>query len=144
LLCRSAPRKDTSFYTFELIAERKRNQHHNAAANFNMGLLKAEQEDLKNAEHYLKEALKHDPQMAQAEYNLCVIVAKDRVDEAMEFCRKASELQPDNPKYAYTLAFFLDQKGETDEAVRVLNALILRYPTNIEAQMLLKKISDKK
>jgi tetratricopeptide (TPR) repeat protein len=116
----------------------------NAAANFNMGLLKAEQKDLTGAEHYLKEALKHDPQMAQAAYNLCVIVAKDRIDEAMEFCRKASNLQPDNPKYAYTLAFFLDQKGETDEAVRLLNALILKSPGNMEAQMLLKKISVRK
>jgi tetratricopeptide (TPR) repeat protein len=116
----------------------------NAAANFNMGLLKAEQKDLKSAEKYLKEVLKHDPQMAQAAYNLCVILSKDRIDEAMEFCRKASELQPDNPKYAYTLAFFLDQKGETDEAVRLLNALIQKYPGNREAQILLKEISDRK
>jgi tetratricopeptide (TPR) repeat protein len=116
----------------------------NAAANFNMGLLKAEQKDLKSAEKYLKEALKHDPQMAQAAYNLCVMLAKDRIDEAMEFCRKASNLQPDNPRYAYTLAFFLDQKGETDEAVRLLNALIQKYPGNREAQILLKEISDRK
>ena len=52
----------------------------NAAANFNMGLLKAEQNDLKGAEKYLKAALKADPQMAQAAYNLCVITSKDRID----------------------------------------------------------------
>ena len=45
----------------------------NAAANFNMGLLKAEKNDLKAAEKYLRKAFKADPQMAQAAYNLCII-----------------------------------------------------------------------
>ena len=38
----------------------------NAAANFNMGLLKAEQNDPTAAEKHLRVALKADPQMAQA------------------------------------------------------------------------------
>ncbi|MCK7510547.1 MAG: hypothetical protein MZV70_45150 [Desulfobacterales bacterium] len=50
-----------------------------AAANFNMGLLKAEKNELKLAERYLKKAIKADPQMAQAAYNLCIITAKDRI-----------------------------------------------------------------
>ena len=115
----------------------------NAAANFNLGLLKAEQKDLKDAEHYLKEALKHDPQMAQAAYNLCVMLAKDRIDEAIGFCRKASEIRPDDPKYAYTLAFYLNQKGDTEEAIRTLNMLVQKYPEYRDAQMLLREISDR-
>ena len=63
----------------------------NAAANFNMGLLKAEENDLVAAEKHLRAALKADPQMAQAAYNLCVILSKDRLDEAVDFCRKAAE-----------------------------------------------------
>ena len=55
----------------------------NAAANFNMGLLKAEKNDPKEAEKYLKKAIKADPQMAQAAYNLCIITAKDRINEAV-------------------------------------------------------------
>ena len=92
----------------------------NAAANFNMGLLKAEQNDPKGAEKYLKTALKADPQMAQAAYNLCVITAKDRINEAVTWCRKAAELRPQEPRYAYTLAFYLNQKGDRDEAIRTL------------------------
>ncbi len=65
----------------------------NAAANFNMGLLKAEENDLVTAEKHLRAALKTDPQMAQAAYNLCVILSKDRLDEAVDFCRKAAEIQ---------------------------------------------------
>ena len=115
-----------------------------AAANFNMGLLKAEQKDAKQAEKYLKAALKADPQMAQAAYNLCIITSKDRLDEAISFCRKASELRPDDPRYAFTLAYYLNQKGDTDEALRTLNAIIEKYPQYKDAQMLRDEISAKK
>ena len=115
----------------------------NAAANFNMGLLKAEQSDPKGAEQYLKKALKADPQMAQAAYNLCVITAKDRINEAVSYCKKAADLRPQEPRYAYTLAFYLNQKGDRNEAVRMLQALIKKYPGYKEAEMLLKEISKK-
>jgi tetratricopeptide (TPR) repeat protein len=113
----------------------------NAAANFNMGLLKAEKNDPKAAEKYLKKAFKADPQMAQAAYNLCIITAKDRINEAVTWCRKASDLRPQDPKYAYTLAFYLNQKGEKAEAIRILNALVEKYPGYKDAEMLLKEIS---
>ncbi|HEX9137510.1 MAG TPA: tetratricopeptide repeat protein, partial [Nitrospirota bacterium] len=113
----------------------------NAAANFNMGLLKAEKNELKKAEEYLKKAFKADPQMAQAAYNLCIITAKDRINEAVTWCRKASDLRPQNPNYAYTLAFYLNQKGERDGAVRTLKAVLEKYPQYKDAEMLLKEIS---
>jgi len=113
----------------------------NAAANFNMGLLKAEQNDLKGAEKYLKAALKADPQMAQAAYNLCVIVSRDRLGEAVTYCEKAAGLRPQEPKYAYTLAFYLNRKGNRDEAVRVLKALLEAHPQYKDAERLLKDIS---
>jgi tetratricopeptide (TPR) repeat protein len=115
----------------------------NAAANFNMGLLKAEKHDLKTAEKYLKKAFKADPQMAQAAYNLCIITSKDHINEAVSWCRKASDLRPQEPKYAYTLAFYLNQKGDRDEAVRILNVLVEKYPGYKDAEMLLKEISKK-
>jgi tetratricopeptide (TPR) repeat protein len=115
----------------------------NAAANFNMGLLKAEQNDPKTAEQYLKKALKADPQMAQAAYNLCVITSKDRINEAVIYCKKAADLRPQEPRYAYTLAFYLNQKGEKAEAVRVLKTLVETYPQYKDAEMLLQKITAK-
>jgi tetratricopeptide (TPR) repeat protein len=115
----------------------------NAAANFNMGLLKAEQNDSKGAEQYLEKALKADPQMAQAAYNLCIITAKERINEAVTWCRKAAELRPQDPRYAYTLAFYLNQRGDKDEAVRALNATIEKYPAYKDARMLLGEISKK-
>jgi Flp pilus assembly protein TadD len=115
----------------------------NAAANFNTGLLKAEQNDPKGAEQHLKKALKADPQMAQAAYNLCVITAKDRINEAVTYCKKAAELRPQEPRYAYTLAFYLNQKGDRDEAVKTLKALTEKYPWYKDAEILLLEISKK-
>ena len=112
----------------------------NAAANFNLGLLKAEQNDRKGAEKYLQAALKADPQMAQAAYNLCIITAKDRLNEAVPWCRKAADLRPQEPKYAYTLAFYLQQQGDSQSAATVLESLISRVPAYGEAYLLLGDI----
>jgi tetratricopeptide (TPR) repeat protein len=115
----------------------------NAAANFNMGLLKAEENDLVTAEKHLRAALKSDPQMAQAAYNLCVILSKDRLDEAVGFCRKAVEARSDVPRYAFTLAFYQQQKGDLVGAASVLDNLINKYPTYADAYVLLGAIYEK-
>jgi tetratricopeptide (TPR) repeat protein len=115
----------------------------NAAANFNMGLVKAEKNEPKEAEKYLKKAMKADPQMAQAAYNLCVITSKDRINEAVTWCRKAAELRPQEPRYAFTLAFYLNQKGNRDEAVRTLKKIIEKYPEYKDAETLLSEIYRK-
>ncbi|MEW6137030.1 MAG: tetratricopeptide repeat protein [Thermodesulfobacteriota bacterium] len=114
----------------------------NAGANFNMGLLKAEESDLGAAEKHLRAALKADPQMAQAAYNLGVILAKDRMDEAVTFCRKAAELRPDQPRYAYTLAFFQQQRGDHTGAANVMNELISRCPACADAYLILGGIYE--
>jgi Tfp pilus assembly protein PilF len=114
-----------------------------AAVNFNMGLLKAEQKDLKGAEKYLKAALKADPQMAQAAYNLCVITSKDRVTEAVTYCKKAADLRPQEPRYAYTLAFYQLQKGDERDAVKTLEGLIEKQPAYADPYLLLGRIYEK-
>lgn len=113
----------------------------NAAANLNMGLLKAEKNDRIKAEKHLKTALSYDPEMAQAAYNLCIILATDRLDEAIHFCRKADTLRPDDPRYGYTLAFYLNRQGNTGEAVGILKAITKKYPGYRDATMLLGELS---
>lgn len=115
----------------------------NASANFNMGLMEAEKSNFGPAEKYLKEALKADPRMAQAAYNLCVVMAGDRLDEAITWCRKAVNLNPEEPRYASTLAYYLDQKGNTDEAIMMLRTTIERYPEHRDPRLLLEQISGK-
>jgi tetratricopeptide (TPR) repeat protein len=115
----------------------------NAAANFNMGLLRAEENDLGAAEKHLRAAFKADPQMARAAYNLSLILSKDRLDEAMNFCGKAAELRPDQPRYAYTLAFFRQQRGDFLGASGLLEGIVTKYPAYADAYVLLGGIYEK-
>ncbi len=46
------------------------------------------------------------------------------------------------PKYAYTLAFFLRQKGNVDEAIQVLRQVIQHEPLYLDAYMLLGEIYE--
>ncbi len=115
----------------------------NAAAHFNMGLLKAEQNDLREAESHLRAALKSNPTLSAAAYNLGVLLAKDRPAEAVAWCRKAHESAPDEPRYAYTYAFYLRRDGDVEGAVRVLKEMVSREMRSAEAYMLLGEIHEK-
>jgi predicted Zn-dependent protease len=62
--------------------------------------------------------------MVQAAYNLCIIITKDSISEAVTWCRKASDLRLQEPKYAYPLAFYLNRMGDKAEAVRILKGIL--------------------
>jgi tetratricopeptide (TPR) repeat protein len=115
----------------------------NAEANFNMGLIKAEKGDHAGAETYFLAALKSDPQMAQAAYNLCVILSKNRLNEALPYCQRAVELLPYEPRYAYTLAFYKNRQGDISGATRVLQDTIKQQPFYGDAYLLLGEIYEK-
>lgn len=108
-----------------------------AVANLNLGLLLGEQGRPQEAEVALRKAMQADPLSAVAAYNLGVILAKDRLGEALTWLQKAVELRPDDSKYAYTLAYFLRQNGETDQAINVLQKLIQQQPDYGDAYGLL-------
>jgi Tfp pilus assembly protein PilF len=95
------------------------------------------------AEKHLRTALKADPQMAQAAYNLAVILSRDRLDEGVDFCKKAAELRPDVPRYAFTLAFYQQQQGDLSKAASVLDGLMTKYPAYADAYVLLGGIYEK-
>ena len=66
----------------------------NAAANLNLGMLLAEMGKLSEAEQAFRTAFKADPHSAQAAYNLGVLLSKDRLEEALDWCRRAAALGP--------------------------------------------------
>ena len=113
-----------------------------AAALFNLGLLKAEQNDLAAAEKNLRAALKYDPQLAAAAYNLGVLLGDKKPEEALSWCKKAADVRPDEPKYAYTLAFFQRQQGDPGGAQLTLQTLIERQPTFGDAYFLLADLFE--
>jgi len=114
----------------------------NAAANFNLGLLEAQGKDLVAAEKHLRAALKTDPKMHQAAYNLGVLLAKKHPGESIELCLKAFALHP-NPRYGYTLAFYIEKKGDAARAAEMLRLLIKQWPTYIDTYLLLGDIFEK-
>jgi hypothetical protein len=69
------------------------------------------------AESALRTALKADPQMAPAAYNLAVLVAPKNLAEALELSRRAGALRPEEPRYAFTLAFYQRQRGDASAAM---------------------------
>ncbi|HSW44405.1 MAG TPA: tetratricopeptide repeat protein [Phycisphaerae bacterium] len=113
-----------------------------AAANLNLGLLMAEMRQSDEAEKALRAALKADPRLAVAAYNLGILLSADRIDEAIDFCRKAAELQPNEPKYAYTAAFFQYQNGDAEAAARTLQPLVDRQMNYPDAYALLGQIFE--
>jgi tetratricopeptide (TPR) repeat protein len=114
-----------------------------AAAHFNLGLLLAELGRTSEAESELRLALKHDPRLAAAAYNLAVLVAPSKPDEAIALARKAVELRPRDPRYAFTLAYQLAQGGKADEATALLRDLIAREPAFPDAYLLLADLLAK-
>ena len=99
------------------------------SVNFNLGLALAESNDRAGAEQHLRLAVTNKATRAQAAYNLAVLVAERDLDEAVEFCRTAVHTAPDDPRYLYTLAFYLDRAGRTAEAARELAAALPRHPS---------------
>ncbi len=114
----------------------------NVAANLNLGMLLGEMGRTREAEEAFRAVLKADPRSAVAAYNLGVILAQDRIEEAVPLCRKAAKLRPDEPKYAYTLAFYLHQRGNTEDAVGTLRRMLVDHPAYADGYLLLGEILE--
>ncbi len=111
-----------------------------SAANLNLGLLLGEQGRRGEAAKAFRRVLETDPKSAVAAYNLCVLLSDDRIEEALTWCRRAADLRPDEPKYGYTLAFYLYRNKESEKAARVLQSLIEHSPAYAVAYALLGEI----
>ena len=116
---------------------------HNAAANFNLGLLLGELKRLHEAEAALRRSLKTEPNSAPAAFNLGVILAQSKPHESLAWCKKAVELAPGNPKYAYTLAFYQQRDGQVKPAVQTLVAVVARGAADESVYELLGSLYEK-
>jgi predicted Zn-dependent protease len=60
--------------------------------------------------------------------------------EAIRYSKMASESAPEEPKYAYTYAFYLMQNNQKTEAIKTLETLIKAHPQYLTAVSLLADI----
>ena len=61
----------------------------------------------------------------------------------MAYCKKAADLRPQEPRYAYTLAFYLLQKGDRKEGAETLRNLIDKQPAYADSYFLLGETLEK-
>ncbi len=112
----------------------------NPVVHLNLGMLLGEMKHPAEAEQAFRKCLALDPTAAVAAYNLAVMLVPDRPYESLRWCERAYKLHPEEGKYGYTYAFFLHQRRETDEAVRVLKDMVRRSVPHAEAYALLGEI----
>ncbi len=112
----------------------------NVETNFNLGLLLAEMGDRQGAKKHLTRALKSNPNLPKTAYNLAVIAAPDDINQAINWCRKASRQRPEDPKYGYSLAYYLYENKEFTEAENELQTLIDLHPNYQPAYQLMGAI----
>ena len=98
---------------------------------------------MKGAERCLRMTVESDPNLAEAAFNLGVLVAQDRLDEAVQLTRRAFILRPDAARYGYTYAFYLSEKGNLTESASVLHQLIETQPEYSLSYALLGSIYER-
>lgn len=91
----------------------------------------------------MRAALKSDPQLAPAAYNLAVILGEKKdLAGAVQWCRKARDLRPEELKYTKSLAFYLQGHGDKDEAIAVLTKAIQETPSFFDGSAMLAGIYE--
>ena len=90
----------------------------------------------------LRAALKSNPELPAAAYNLGVLLSRKGDKEGLKWLGKAGRLRPE-PRYLYTLAFFQLQQGARAQGVKVLQNLTEKHPAFPDAYLLLGEIFEK-
>jgi len=112
------------------------------AALLNMGLLSAETGKSDMAIKYLQKVLEINPESSVSAYNLSILVSKENLEKAIEYSRQAYKSYPDNLKYGYTYAFFLNQNNHTKQATGELKIILKKDPGYVDAIFLLGNIYE--
>ena len=94
-------------------------------------LLKSSGEDLMNAINCYIESIKENPDEPSAYYRLAVLMYENKqigIDGAIEQCRRAVQLDENNPDARMYLGYFLSIKGKKEEAKEELKKAVKLSP----------------
>ena len=109
----------------------------NEAANLNFGLLAAEMQKMDEAERAFRTVLKVNDKNSTAAYNLSIIVSPRNLNESCLLSKQAMDASPDDPKFAYSYAYFLIKNRKKNEAVAQLEKTIKKFPDHLSSVFLL-------
>jgi tetratricopeptide (TPR) repeat protein len=112
----------------------------NEAANLNYGLLAAEMNRMDEAESALRKVMEVNKNNSTAAYNLSVIVSSRDLNESCKLSKQAMDASPDDPKFAYTYAYFLHENKKQVEATAQLEKTIQKFPDHLSSVFLLGSI----
>lgn len=112
----------------------------NEVSYLNYALLLGEMKRYEEAKANYEKVLNINPHSGVAAYNLSVIESSDNPASAISYARIASQNEPLNPKYVYTLGYFLYKNNQYREATRVMEKMILDFPSEGDAYLLLYEI----
>ncbi|AQT68102.1 photosystem I assembly protein Ycf3 [Anaerohalosphaera lusitana] len=114
----------------------------NVAAHLNLALLYGETGNYSLAEQHFRRTYELDADSAAAAYNLSVLLAEKQPLEAIDWARKAVESAPDNTRYVFALAYFLQQNHKTEEAIVLLEPYANAQIADPNIYMLLASIYE--
>jgi len=117
-------RSGDSINAYELLKKAYEVEPESPQVNFNMALIEAELGQLDESEKHLRVVLKVQPDMAQAAYNLGVLLCQQKKEEGYEWLRNAAELVPENWEYLSSYLYFLDQAGREAEIEAALKEAV--------------------
>jgi predicted CXXCH cytochrome family protein len=90
----------------------------------------------------LRKAMAIEPSNAAVRHSLGLLLVRQRkYNEALEQLRRASELAPDNTRYAYVYAVALNSTGAPAEAVALLERVHRQHPTDRDVLLALVSIA---
>lgn len=95
-------------------------------------VLETQERSVEAADAY-RAALGADPGLAEAAYRLGTIVGDDFPADGLRWFRRAAELRPGEPRYAFAVAVALGESGDADEAIAILNEMIFNHPAFADA-----------
>lgn len=121
----------------QLFRQAMRVNPQNAVIAFDLGLLLAEMGKKEDAERSLQRALELDPQMAGAAYNLAVLVGERDPGRAAALCATAAASHPEEPRYAFSRAYYQLLQGKQKEAEATLEAVLKLHPAYGDAVLML-------
>jgi tetratricopeptide (TPR) repeat protein len=113
----------------------------NPVANTNYGLLMGERGRYDEAIKAYQKVLDADQNSVTAAYNLAVIFgSRKQYDEAIRYATMTKKLQSDNPRNAYTLAYYLNESGKPARAIDELKTLLQQFPVYFDGYQYLESI----